>query len=67
VLFSYIKHEARNCMYGKLCGGLPSRNFGGVAKRGRSRYHASTPPPVLVALIADRERWSNPKSWDRLD
>ena len=23
VLFSYIKYEARNCMYGKLCGGFP--------------------------------------------
>jgi hypothetical protein len=33
VLFSYFKYEARNCMYGKLCGGLPSRNFGGLAKR----------------------------------
>jgi hypothetical protein len=38
VLFSNIKYEARNCIYGKLCGGLPSRNFGGLAKRGRSRY-----------------------------
>src|SRR6266849_3864567 len=28
-------------MYGKRCGGLPSRNFGGLAKRGRSRYHSS--------------------------
>ena len=37
MLFSYITYEARNCMYGKLCGGLPSRNFGGLAKRGRSR------------------------------
>src|SRR5712692_743903 len=28
------------------CGGLPSRNFGGLAKRGRSRYHSSTAPPL---------------------
>jgi hypothetical protein len=41
VLRSYIKYEARNCMYGKRCGGLPSRNFGGLARRGRSRYHSS--------------------------
>jgi hypothetical protein len=41
VMLSYIKHEARNCMYGKRCGGLPSRNFGGLARRGRSRYHSS--------------------------
>ena len=41
MLRSYIKYEARNCMYGKRCGGLPSRNFGGLAKRGRSRYHSS--------------------------
>src|SRR6266851_9938157 len=26
--------------------GLPSRNFGGLAKRGRSRYHSSTAPPL---------------------
>ena len=41
MLRSYIKYEARNCMYGKRCGGLPSRNFGGLARRGRSRYHSS--------------------------
>ena len=33
MLFSHIKYETRNCTYGKLYGGLPSRNFGGLAKR----------------------------------
>jgi hypothetical protein len=26
VLFSYIKYEARDCMYGKLCGGFTDSN-----------------------------------------
>ena len=56
MLFSYIKYEARNCMYGKLCVGLPSRNFGGLAKRGRSRYHSSPPRPPYARGV----RRSNP-------
>jgi hypothetical protein len=29
-------------MYGKLCGGLPSRNFGGLAKRAVQGFHGAT-------------------------
>ena len=52
MLFSYIKYETRNCMYGKLYGGLPPRNFGGLAG-GRfkvSLFHAAT---VLVLVAFD--------------
>jgi hypothetical protein len=47
-----VKYEARNCMYGKLCGGIPSRNFGGLAKRGRSRF------PRRHHVGAHDVRWS---------
>jgi hypothetical protein len=58
VLFSYIKYEARNCMYGKR-GSLPSRNFGGLAKRGPfklSLFPAATILMLVAALIDDRKR-----------
>ena len=50
---SRISNTKREAACTASCGGLPPRNLGGLAKRGRSRYHSSRAPPLLEHMAFD--------------